>query len=164
MNKIVIVSIVCLFILGCQRPPKIEITRDYIYNSSWGKHPTQVSFSKIEVAPSIKSKDPDSIRGFEIYNNRILDPDPRLLPWKYVMYIEVHAPKNKKVYFGKKNKDLNWFVLKDNSYVDIIGILEIDTWYQFYGLHPTQGSNWEHYVYVDKEGEVHLWAVMVGNI
>lgn len=161
MIRVLIISFVCFCLLGCQRQPKIEITRDYIYNSSWGNNPTQVSFAEIEVAPSIKSKDPDSIRGFEIYNNRVIDLDPRQLPWEYVLYSEVNTPK--KVFFSKKNKNLEWFVLKENSSVDVIGRLELDTWYQFYGLYPTEGSNWEHYVYVDRDGVVHVWAVMVGN-
>lgn len=143
------------FMFGCEFRPTIEITRDYVYNSNWGKENTaNTAIWKIILNDKIKNANIDSLSGFELLHNTSLDTTS--------FYITVpHKEDTKKLYFNKKNKGVKWYVGHNvDNKIEVIGELELDTWYAFAGLYKT----WEYYVYVDKRGNIHVWSVNPVNI
>jgi len=143
-------------LLGCDMYPNIKVTRDYVYNSNWGKeNEASTVVWKIILSDKIKNKDINSLRGFELFNNASLDTS------FYFITVPHNNYSIKKIYFNKENENIKWYVRNSTSMkVSTIGKLELDTWYSLGNLY----RSWIYYIYVDKEGTVHIWSVNPVNI
>lgn len=159
MIRIYILFIASLVLISCDTHPTIEITRDSIYNSYWGDkshNGAAVSIWRVIPNKNVKSINIDFLSGFEIHNNVKRDST-----FRYVSSYGKNVDPDT-IFFNKKNKGIIWYSEDDISKeIDIIGSLELDTWYRFdtYLYHA-----WVYYIYVDKQGEVHTWAINPVNI
>lgn len=146
MYKYLIVIIV-LFSISCGKP-KITITRNYVYNSEWEKGEyTGLKFYRIVLLDSTIS----------IYRKDFHITDLR----KYKMdstdcYYERSVDSyHGKIFFDREDKSTVWSSCKDTSkFKKLPHSLKLNNWYLFQYIRDT----WEYYVYVDKEGETHVYG------
>ncbi len=153
-TKFFFMIVLSLFLIKCDRYPTVEITRSYIYNSSWGKkNPAAVSIWKINVDSSIKVT--ENLTGFDIHNNMVRDSS-----YSFVTSFSQNYS-SKKVFFSKKSS-LHWHKrFKTEESGNEIDQLDLNTWYRFDSY---IFESWIYYVYSDEKGVTHIYPVNPVNI
>jgi hypothetical protein len=143
---LILLSSFCLFACG----PKVTITRNYIYSSSWA----QGMYQGFHIA-KIKLKDSTISVFAKNFNEYFLDEHTIDTSFCYNHFSE-NEKYNSKSFFGLDNKDFVWRKC-NNLYEEkkVLGLLELNTWYTITGLIGTE----DFYVYIDKEGEAHTYSL-----
>lgn len=133
--------------------PRVEITREYVTNSNWGKANTFEGKAKVHIEKiifkdtiNIFSKDfkKDDIEG-EVVDTSFCYEKLYTDNWRI-----------NRIYFDREQKDITWVrqcttdLLQETK---VIGKLELNTWYRLYNI------TYEHvyYVYVDNLGKTHVY-------
>lgn len=152
------IIIVLLLLFGCKKD--IIITRDYIYNASWGDrhNPTGFSISRLIGDKYYLSFDSIS-SGFDIYN--LIKKEKVKIDSSYSFYIKPNSLDNvKKVYFSKKQQSIyfgSYYHGRDKNF-DIIGKLKLDSWYRITNLEIQK----HYYLYVHENGDLTIWKIVPG--
>ncbi len=141
--------ILLIFVLltSCTR---VEITRDYIYNSKWGGQEGNGFDRIVKVYFDIDLVDLDNIDVNTLSRNYKVDS---------TFCYQFYAPnaKSNKAYFNRENNGGGFFrKLCDNDLatkVKTIGTLELNSWYLIANIN----SDTIHFVYIDKKGKSHIY-------
>jgi hypothetical protein len=140
-----------LLTFSCNR---VEVTRNYIYNSEWGREDGN-GFDRIERVY------------FEIDLGELDEIDVNMLSKNYLVdstfCYQFYAPNatGKKVYFNRENNGDGFFrkLCSNNlsTKVKTIGALDFETWYRIVSI------NYKtiHYVYIDKKGNSHVYKTTI---
>lgn len=144
--------LILLFIISCLKP-RVEITREYVSNSDWGKsdnsmNKADVSISRIKLTDTILNIYDDD---FKLENiNYIYDST-----FCFALYYTANW-KIKKVYFDREQKDILWLNECSTDFkhtTKVIGKLDINNWYIFGSVR----HNYVYFVYVDFNGDTHVF-------
>lgn len=141
---------VVLLSFGCRN--KVTISRIYIYSTSWEKGGYQgFRIAKIKLLDSSVSVFDKNFNKYFL-DKHIIDSN---FCYGVVSKNEIRQRKDR-VYFNRTNENLQWFKCSNGfDRIDEIGQLDYNTWYIITGLYGTE----DFYVYIDKEGESHVYSL-----
>lgn len=145
--------IIFLTFLSCS--DNVRITREYVFCSDWNnsQNTASVSIRKIIPSETLTKIDLKDLVVDDIINNHSVDSS--------FCYTTGYVKKEvDKIFFSKKNEGFKWRkeCCQDmDTYLESIPLLQVDSWYKFYDILPDH----VYYVYVDIEGETHLFESLV---
>lgn len=159
VSKWFIVFIVLGFV-SCSGIKSIEITAEYIINENWRKEwskPIMVEKMKVKMDSIINPF--SELSQVEILDKLVEDSSFRWFGNANTSKNRVEIYRTKKIYFGKDN-GFTWRDDVAGKDTNILGNLEINTWYKFSGL---VGYPYFVYVYVDSTNKVNRFDVNMAN-
>lgn len=141
---------VILLAFGCRN--KVTISRNYIYSTSWEKGEYQgFRIAKIKLLDSTISVFDNTFNKYFL-DKHIIDSS---FCYGVVSNNEIRKRRDR-IYFDRATENLQWFKCSNGfDRIDQIGQLDYNTWYIITGLYGTE----DFYVYIDKEGESHVYSL-----
>ena len=137
-----------LLLSSCRN--SVTITRSYIYSTHWAGGEYQgFEIAKIKLLDSTISVFNDNFNRFKLAEN--------IIDTSFCFYHFTGSGNyNSKSFFNRNNKNVKWRNC-NNLYdeKEILGLLELNTWYIITGLHGTE----DFYVYIDNEGGSHTYSL-----
>jgi len=155
MKKVYLIIIFALFFFSSCFNPKIEITREYVTSSNWGKSDNSkdranVSIKKININDTTINPLNRAFEIEDVVNNYTVDSS-----FCFRLYYTENWKINK-IFFDREQKDVTWTKECTSDLLQktkVIGKLELNTWYKIGSVKYSS----VFLVFVDNQGKTHLY-------
>lgn len=157
ISGLLLITVVTLYTFSV---PRIQITREYVSNSKWGKcnnskNTADISIKRI-ILVDTSHVFSEKCKIENIANNYIIDST-----FCYRLYYTDNC-KIKKIYFDREQKDILW--IKECSTnlsqkIKTIGKLNLNAWYKLGSIR----HNYVYFIYIDEKDKTHIYKAFIAK-